>query len=224
VSRLIVTLGVVVGLALTTRAEAKGCREISAVVGLQRCGRFGTWSRDAAVPAVRLELGAARQTYLTAPFAFGGAQASTTALPTRDLGLAVRVLYGFADVLDVGAELRFGQSSVTGLSGPVAAAAVTNLGGHAIVGAHVALWRTSVGVELAGGGRWQTFASCTTRGCHPTTASDTTRELEVRGRADLFVTPQLSLGLLVGKSLLTPDEHVAMLTVGFHARALDGMP
>jgi hypothetical protein len=47
-------------------------------------------------------------------------------------------------------------------------------------------------------------------------------ELSARVRADLFVHPQLSLGVAYGASLVAPDDRVLAITAAFHGRVLDG--
>ena len=214
--------------AIPLRAHAKGCHEVSHVVGYEHCTWFGTWSRDAPVPPVWIEMSYYRHTFTGEPYTLDGAALSTSPgdLAATSDGMMFRFLAG--RVLYAG--LEGGGGWLTTIPHPYGAtqpAWGSLMSGHVVGGAHVVLWRLGLGVEVAAGGRLAMIANCDAKAdpkCIQVSDTQTSRELELRARADLFIAPLWSIGVVAGKSLLADDERELLITTGFHFRALDGAP
>lgn len=214
--------------AAAPHAEAKGCHERSYVVGLQRCSWFGTWSRDANVPRLWLDVGYYHHVFTSQPFTLGSSALTTTPadLTTVTGGPVFRILGGIGDWFYTGGELAPGFLQQTPQVPGPAPTVSDYLAMHAIAGVHASLFRIGASAELAGGFRYEDFEYCPLgdRKCTGgSEASQTRRELEARLRIDVFLTPSLSLGTMFGKSLIDRDDRIVMLYLGLHLRNLDGM-
>jgi hypothetical protein len=215
-------------LAWPVRAEAKGCHEVSGVVGYEKCTWFGTWSRDVDVPPLWLDFAFFHHRYVSEPFTLDqtAARAGTPeSLATLADGFSFRALYG--RLLYGGIELNTGWLVTTPQpTGMTKVGYAIDMEGHAVAGVHVALWRFGIGTELAAGGRAEDLVNCNAKNpaCHQVDVWQTRRELEARVHADLFVAPTWSFGVSFGKSLIDRDDTRFMVYTGLHFRALDGAP
>jgi hypothetical protein len=225
VVRALIAIALVLGAA---RAEAsKGCHEVSDVVGRQKCTFFGTWSRDAAVPALWLEVGFLERSFDAMPFNLD----KSTALLERDPKLAT-TMYGTTMRMLMGSILYGGLELDAAWDGalPEAQGAIQPksglyMGSGAVFGAHVALWRVGFGAEVLAGGRVAGFSPCTnSKDCSDSGELQARWLLDVRARVDLFAAPRFSIGAVIGHSLIDAHDTTLMITLGAHIRALDGMP
>jgi hypothetical protein len=221
-------LVILLALAIPLRAHAKGCHEVSGVVGYERCTYFGTWSRDTDVVPLWIDLTYFHHDFVSEPYTLDAAsqrQLAPGSLATTAQGPMFRILAG--RLLYAGVELGGGWiSHMPEALGGAPPAWGSILTGHVVGGVHVALWRFGAGVEAAAGGRMEVLASCDAHDprCMQTQDTQTRRELELRGHVDLFVTPQWSFGLMMGRSVIDRDDTQFMITMGMHYRALDGAP
>jgi hypothetical protein len=214
---------VIAVLAVSVRAHAKGCHEVSNVVGFERCTWFGTWSRDVDVAPFWMDLAFSMHSYTSEPYSLDAAASHGTTrddLATTAMGPMFRMLYGrlFYTGVDFGGGWISQMPTTLGTTQPTWG---STLEGHVIGGAHVALWRFGIGAEAAFGGRWQVLSSCDQRSdpsCMPAQSSQTSRELSLRAHVDLFLTPRWSIGALLG------TDHELMIYTGVHVRAVDGSP
>lgn len=212
---------------LAARAEAsKGCHEISDVVGRQHCSFFGTWSRDAGVPPLWLEVGFLARSFDAMPFTLDKTAllAQGPRLATTMYGTTMRVLMG--SIIYGGFELDAAwDGQLPEANGATQPASGLYLGSGAVIGAHVGLWRLGFGAELLAGGRVAGFSACDdSRTCSDTGEFQSRWLLDVRARVDVFAVPRFSIGAVIGHSLIDAHDTTLMLNVGFHIRALDGMP
>ena len=221
---LVLALAIIAGAA--PRAHAKGCHEVSAVVGYEHCSRFGAWSRDQPVIPLRFEFGVLHQVYSTRPFVLSGASAARVAtesgMPnTITDGVSSRYLagnrlfYGGLEI-DTGALMQQPQFPDVPPGG-VAWSLLT------IEGVHVSLWRLSVGAELATGLRVTTYSYCGDQKSCALSDTEATAEVEARVRVEMFPAEKWSVGFLFGHSLLDATDRSFMVYTGIHFRALDGM-
>ena len=209
-------------------AAAKGCHETSYVVGHEHCTRFGTWSRDQPGPALVIDIGFVRHRFESEPFSLG--TGALTAAPTRGQlatvsadPMANRILFGIGRLFYAGADFDMGWlSTVPRGSGAPATSGILGEA-HAIGGIHIAEWRVSVGAELAVGGRFTALTPTTAMGQTVESTFATSREIEGRATIDFWMTPHLSLGAGVGKSLIATDDTRFFLYFGGHLKAMDGM-
>jgi hypothetical protein len=215
-------------LARPVRAEAKGCHEVSHVVGYEKCTWFGTWSRDVDVPPIWLDFGFVHHRYTSEPYTLdqSAARAATPeSLDTLSDGFSFRALYG--RVLYGGVELNSGWLVTTPKPlGSTQVGYASDVEAHAIAGVHVALWRFGLGPELAAGGRAEDLANCNSKdpACHHVEVWQSRRALEARVHADVFIAPSWSFGISLGKSLIDRDDTRVVIYTGLHFRALDGAP
>ncbi|HUJ62030.1 MAG TPA: hypothetical protein VLX92_26170 [Kofleriaceae bacterium] len=225
-----VALAIAAALALcAARAEARGCHEISDWVGYHRCTVFGAdWSREADTPNLWIELGYFRHDFISAPFSLATTDASQSAPEHYDLhttggGIAWRTLGGIGRVFYTGLELEPGWiAHAPTVPGPTPTDD-EYLAASLIAGVHGELLRIGLSAELAAGGRYEDFDYCPEKGCKDVDADQTSWMLEARVRADLFVVPHFSIGVMYGKSLIDRDDHSVMFYIGLHGRAVDGM-
>jgi hypothetical protein len=222
---------IVIALAVATlapaRAHAKGCHEISHVVGYEKCTRFGMWSRDLDWFPFHLEVGWLHESFSTKPFVLSGVDARTTAMPSegepttvadgasvRWLG-GTRLLYGGLE-MDSAGLVR--QPEFTGL--PAGDGSV--FAGLGVIGVHTSLWRFAAGIELAAGGRVTAYDYCgSEKSCNQSEVQGA-GVVEGRVRVEWFPVQRWSLGVAYGKSLID-DERSLYVFTGIHLRALDGM-
>lgn len=226
--RVVKALIVVVLLAARVAEASKGCHEVSDVVGRQKCSFFGTWSREAAVPPLWLETGFLSRSFDAMPFSFD----KQTALLERDPNLAT-TMYGTTMRLLMGSIIYGGleldaawDGRLPQATGATPAVSGLYLGSGAVIGAHVALWRVGFGAELVAGGRVAGFSACagSDKNCPIDGEFQSRWLLDARARIDLFAVPRFSIGAVIGHSLIDAHDSTLMISVGFHIRALDGMP
>ncbi|HEY1550033.1 MAG TPA: hypothetical protein VGG28_19530 [Kofleriaceae bacterium] len=210
------------------RAHAKGCHEVSHVVGYEKCSRFGMWSRDQDILPFHLEVGWLHERFSTKPFVLSGADARTTT-GSSDGGEPATIADGVATRWLAGSRLVYGgieldagglaqQPQFAGL--PAGDGSI--MAGLGVFGIHASLWHLAGGVELAAGGRVVDYSYCgDAKSCNATEVQGG-GVLEARVRAELFVTQRWSLGFAYGKSLID-DERSFYVFTGLHLRALDGM-
>jgi hypothetical protein len=210
---------------------AKGCHEISDVLGYQHCSRYGLWSRDADTPRMWIDLGFFHRNFAADPTELGYAARSTTATTPIDPnstanGFDWRIVGALSRVVYVGGESQWGWIN----EGP-ALAADSGPGGpyfgfHALAGAHVEKYRFALAGELAAGVRLDELVYCLTptcKGAGQLTAGQARRELEARGRLDFFFSPEVSLGFGYGRSVIERGDSMWMINMSVHGRAMDGM-
>ncbi len=224
-------LAAAVALLAPRAAHAKGCHEISDVVGLERCTRFGMWSRDADVPRLWIELGYFHEHFQSEPLALDASSRASSPQPldlgTGAYGATVRALLGLGDAFYTGIELLPGaaidEPTASGLT-PMAGATFAM---HGIAGVHVERYRVALSGELASGFRVAQLAYCVPdTDCKGTSFygdTQTRLELQARVRADLYFHPNLSLSVGYGRSLVDRDDRIFMVGAAFHIRAMDGM-
>jgi len=220
-------LVVVLALAIPAHAHAKGCHEVSQVVGYEHCTWFGTWSRDTDVWPFWMDIAYYQHSYTSEPFALdASARGDGGSLATTAQGGMMRMLAG--RIIYVGVEVGGGALTTLPTTG---AGAQPHTGGemegHLIGGVHVSLWRLGLAAEVAFGGRAQMLATCDAKadpGCMPLQDLQARRELQLRAHVDLFLAPRWSLGVTLGKSVLDAGDQELLITTGIHVRALDGAP
>lgn len=212
-------LVVIAAIAVARPVHAHSCREISHVVGYERCDQFGAWSRDEDLLAFTVELGWVHHDYEARPFMLAGESTTGSLATTSDAGVwrtlvASPILYG-------GIELQLGglstQPELTGLP-----SAGTTGGLLGIVGIHGSIGRFAGAVELAAGGRFTFYCYDNARNC-PVGVTQDAAELEARARVDVFFGSTVAFGFAYGHSLVDRDDHSVFVLVGFHRRPSDGM-
>jgi hypothetical protein len=227
------TIAVMVALAmLAPRAEAKGCHEISDVVGYEKCSRFGTWSPDLSYPRASFDVGYLHRSFASQPFVLGGPGSPLVVTEPTDLDTGgsmpgwFRVRIHVDDLFYVGADFGAGWLSQVPVSGAPVTDSVIGTA-HALVGARFLDTRlVSLGVELAGGGRIVGLDSCDakTMACaSDTSVLQTHRELELRAVADIWLAPRFTLDIGYGRSVIDRGDSSLMISLGFHFRAMDGV-
>jgi|HubBroStandDraft_6_1064221.scaffolds.fasta_scaffold69518_4 hypothetical protein len=212
--------------ALAPRAHAKGCHEVSNVVGYEHCSRFGAWSREQAIFPFHMEVGWIHQDFTARPFTLSDEPVARSATDSNSYGttadgVAVRWLGGtrlFYGGFEMDTSGLTNQPQFVGL--PAAGASWSFLG---VFGAHVSLWRFAVGAEIAAGARVTLYSYCSGgKSCGLEDTQDT-GVLDARVRVEMFPAQRWSLGVMFGHSLLDRDAESLIVYTGFHMRALDGM-
>jgi hypothetical protein len=224
VKALVVVFAVAV---LAPRAHAKGCHEVSRVVGYEHCFRFGGWSRDENLFPFRLEIGWIHQSFTAQPFTLPTGSVARESTDTGSLGTITdgasvrwlgggRLVYGGLE-MDTSAFDR--EPQVSNL--PAGGASWSFLG---VFGLHVSLWRFSVGAEVAAGARETLFSYCGDQRSCAQEQVESAGQVEGRLRFEVFPVPNWSLGVMYGHSMIDADAQSLMVFTGLHFRALDGMP
>ncbi len=175
------------------------------------------------------ELAMQDHSFRALPFTLDGSPLAATSredLATRAFAPTVRFLFGRE--LYAGVELATGWIARTpqaiGITQPDGS---TYFGAGVVGGARVPIWHFAIGAELAAGGRAIDLEACEPvpgiRGCTGPNAWETRRQLEARLKLDLFTSPQISIGVMIGKSLVDAGDTTIMFGFGGHTRALDGI-
>jgi hypothetical protein len=95
---------------------------------------------------------------------------------------------------------------------------------HALLGAHVERFRLALSGELAFGGYVAGFNDCPNSACTSGKSVWQDRlDVEARARLEVFVHPNVALGVGYGQSVNTPENRTLMIYIGTHFRPLDGM-
>lgn len=211
-------------------AYAKGCHEVSDVVGLQHCSRFGRWSRDSDMPRLVLDIGYFSERYQSGPFMLGPTPRTTTQpldLATGVSGMSIRGLGGIGHVFYTGFEILPGSTFQNPQTLGVQPSYGMFIGLHGIAGVHVERYRVALAAELAYGLRSLELVHCVPgsdcKGDNLSSDSQTDSELQARVRADFYFHPNLAIGAAYGESLVDRGERVLMFSASIHIRAMDGM-
>jgi hypothetical protein len=225
-------IGLAIAILVATRpADAKGCHEVSDVVGLQHCSRYGLWSRDAEMPRLWVQVDYFHHRFMAAPFTLGTAALSTSPQPV-DLsnvaeGAAFRTLVGIGPFLYVGGEMLVGGiSQMPRIPGNQPNDSVY-MGMHSVVGAHVERYRFALSGELAAGFRAAGWIYCVPgtdcKGVNDLSEMQAPWELQGRLRVDAYIHPNWSIGVTYGLGLLDSNDRMVMVGTAIHARVMDGM-
>ncbi len=178
-------------------ARPKTCIDTTAIVGREKCSRFGDWSRDASSLGLTFDLGYEYRSFVATPLADHEISASSVSL---------RVVDRIDHLLYAGGDVAMG-----GIDG-VISTQTSYEQVHAILGARVVLFRLGLAIELAAGGRFASTAATT----------DSRFAVEARARAEWFVVPYVSVAVTYGHSLIDRDDHMVMVSLGVHTRVMDG--
>ncbi len=212
---------------LAPRAHAKGCHEVSTVVGYERCSRFGSWSREENLFPFHMEMGWIHQAFTARQFTLSDEPVARAAsdggsgFGTVADGVAVRWLGGtrlFYGGFELDTSGLTNQPQFPGL--PADGASWSFLG---VFGAHASLWRFAVGAELAAGARVTLYSYCGNEKECALEDTQGTGVLDARVRVEMFPAQRWSIGVMYGHSLLDHDAQSLIVYMGFHLRALDGM-
>jgi hypothetical protein len=174
-------LHVLLMIACAAHAHAKGCSEVSKVVGQQRCSRFGSgWDISQNPIPITIELGLVATQMPLKHLRLGGniydqnsqkpfLLPAGTVPDTWAAALDVRVLvFPTKRILYVGVEWEFGGMEFAAPSGPVVQALAVSTGAPttmyptelrtasfgSVVGVRVPLWRFDFSAEMFGGMRY----------------------------------------------------------------------
>lgn len=211
-----------------TSTDPRACATDTDVVGRRRCPVYGLWGAALEAPYMFVAVGfnmrhlpraqvgrtpgAAARAVTTGvsdtpeAAATGGSDSSLSY--TERFGVAVsRALY-------FGLEAEIGPTT-TNESPP--GGRTFGAGGLAFAGLQGGTRLLKLGGEIAGGGRLVETALADER---------LTGEgvLEARARADLWLTPWVTIGGLVGTSLIAEGDWVAGISIGLHTYSYGGQP
>jgi hypothetical protein len=227
----------------STPAEP-ACVDASDVHGYRSCTDYGRWSLSSKLPAISFELQSwtamvdlsdvdvsgsiqhdlgTAYSYRVVAEDVGGREALANGAKARILGHDRRGLYagvetGFA-ALPRRAQSTMSIDPTTNLN---ARASMVYMGGI-VAGYEQHLGRVTLGGEVMGGGRGVAITAESHRGaCDTTETSHVMRGIiEARVRADLWVTPWITVGAYAGRDVFSAQTS-AGLGVGGHLRAFDG--
>jgi hypothetical protein len=121
-------------------------------------------------------------------------------------------IYGSSGTLDGQPYIPPGNGNLDESSGSLIAA-------QALVGAHALFGIVSGGFEVAPTGRW---TSASSNAQYQTTTTGVTT-IEFHARADVWATPNVSAGLMVGMDIASVRDFEAGLQVAFHFAPYDAM-
>ncbi len=229
----------------TTYVAVPACYDTSDVVGYRRCSSYGSrWAIPEHLPALALELTTwtTRVDFAdvdvggTASHSFGadynyrvvGGDLGGSALAN---GLKLR-LVGHHRGLYAGVEAGGAHVDVPARTTPMATAdgmteltssADTVVMGGAVLGIDRGYGRVSLGGELFAGGRGLGVKATSRRGACETSATHIAGHAIVEGRvrADVWLTPWITVGAYAGKDVID-GQASAGLSLGGHLRAFDG--
>jgi len=223
------------------------CRDTTDVVGYRECTRFGTWGSNLKIPALIVQLGTAvRSAPSLAPSDTGSFQhedesfAYRTIAPPdaeieRQLVMTLRMGVGIGRSIYTAIDLEAGPI----VSGPTATAisssgtygtpTVTQSRGFAfnaaaVVGVAHRIGNGRLGVEAAGGVRAASYTiESTYFHCETSTmVSGAAPLLEARTSYELWLSPFVSAGAMLGASVIDRGAWMGGINIGFHSRAFGG--
>jgi hypothetical protein len=229
---------VVVALVAPRLADAKGCHDVSRVVGYSRCSGFGWWSLTS---ALSWELGVASLRFDPKPIDTSVTTATGTYhlvaaddRPITAFGGRFRSLIGFPHQLylvgqfDI-APMTSGPQLVVDYAarGGPATSMLSTTGGFVsqdtvAFGVRTALGPITVGGELGPGMRIATWSA--------RQLPDEVRApaqlwllLEARAKADVWLSPDFSLGFAASTDVLRTGDYAFAITLALHAVPYDGL-
>jgi hypothetical protein len=218
-------------------AHARHCHDTSPVVGLSRCRRFGAWSFNSSLAlevgpvAMRLDPGSiATDAYGTLADGTLATYHVVGAGPVTAAGVRIRDYLSWGRNFHIGAE-----ADIVGIvDGPVlvvadTAARTTTTPAHAggsigvaklVVGQHATAGGLTLGGELAPGLRIAEYSLPEL----PRSVKGPGQAwfvLEAHARAELWLTPQISLAGEVGTNLLNARDITLGVAIGIHLLPYD---
>jgi hypothetical protein len=226
-----------------------GCESDSDVVGLRRCRRFAAWAKSLESPQIIVEGGALFRRF---PSLLGSQLGSVThglesftyrmvqPAGARRFDTAVlsslRAGVGLSRAVYAGLEVDLGRVRQSGTVSAEAASAgvfgspdlqpghgllVDSLG---VVGVRAATGFGALGVELAGGLRAVSYSFHSSyHDClQATSISALAAVVEARARGELWLTPWLAAGAMLGTSVLERNAWMGGVYLGVHSRAFGG--
>lgn len=223
--------------AFAAPARASHCHETTPVVGLEQCRRFGWWSH---IGTFGLEVGAVMLHFdpgVVATDAYGTKPDGTLATyhvvgagPVTAAGVRIRMMLSWGRHLHIGGEADLADI----VDGPALAVADTaarstmtlsDAGGSLgaaklVVGEHVAIGPVTFAGELAPGLRIATY----TLDMLPPAVTGPAQAwgvIEAHARAELWLTPQISLASEAGCDVLRPHDVSVSVAIGLHMLPYD---
>jgi len=235
----------------TKEAQARGCREVSDVVGEQKCTQYGAaWSVERALPFLYRfgfrygEFSTADATFRESfkkkhrPAGYEGYRFNGDALGVPKLtayGMDGGFLFNITGQLYMGLEGGLGFGTVDSRTFTTGAHTLTNdtgvdvlmFHGGAPIGYRVPLGRASLRGEMflgAVGVDVSHNVNAPTIAGAPTSASSTALRwlVEPRIAADIWFTQHISFGVYGGVNLVDTNARSMGLILTFHNRAFDG--
>lgn len=214
--------------------HSHGCAEVSDVVGYKQCSRFGAWSLN--VPALSIDLGVAAHrfvgervadsgTFTEGETSFGyrfagepGDRITTAVAPQLRIGLRLAGPLYVANEVEIGG-VASGPGVRAEIDGaPAASVSTTYAAARGVVGLSVQAEPLMFSAEIAAGMRVLAYKIKD----EPATSAQGRAELQARARIDVWLTPRMTIGATVGKSLLDRGDTFIGFSVGGHLRAFGG--
>lgn len=228
------------------RSSTPACVESSDVHGYRTCTPFGKWGRSARWPSLFVSAGTAMRrfasplqtteaavTHGAESFRYRVTRPERAALDTAvvaQVRAGVGLRHGFYGAIELeaggladgGNEAEMMSSGILGMP-EIRAAGVAVLGGGIVLGARFRTGVLDAGLEGVAGVRTLVYQYESHYLACETTSSitATTPVFEARGRAALWVTPFISLGVTAGRSLVD-DAWITGLHLGASTRAFGG--
>lgn len=225
-----------------------GCVETSDVLGRRQCSGFADWAMPRLSPPVAIEVGTTVRTLALSQMRFSGTvdhgdmgsyrvsmsgrpqdRADAAAITSDLRALSGRRLYFGAELAIGGISADESALDMSVSTGGTDATADPRfrlyLATGAVAGLRANVSRFTLAAEAFGGMR-MIDAEVTSRygTCETTaTARNYAATVELRARADLWLTPWLTLGLFTGQDALHPTTRALGLTLGGHIRAFDAL-
>jgi hypothetical protein len=207
------------------------CTEDSSVVGYRKCSTFGAWSSKP--PALSFDLGVVGHRFIgerldtagtllvdargVGARAVGQPEDLVTTAVAPQLRIALRIGSAFyvANELEYGG-VTSGPGARTEIDGTQARPVSTTYAAvRGVAGVSLRSDPVAVSAELAGGGR---FLSSKIRD-EPGRSLHSRGELQARARLDLWLSPRMTIGAMVGRSLVEHGDTIVAMSIGGHLRA-----
>ena len=239
-------IAVVLAVSSTASAGHSHCSEVSEIVGRRQCSRFGDKWASTDKPALWLEAGFVVRNFNATPIdklstvKIGGATheyrvvgdpstRNTTALTLSLRGTDRLGFFYFGGELDIGGILAGSEARVvhdpdtTSKMATFERRSTEYFAARAVAGLRLDLWRMSFATEIAPGVGGISYIGKAQVG---ETSKDANvvqwaALLEARSRIDVWVSPRLSLGIALGRSLRADDGYSVGIFVSGHQRPYD---
>lgn len=225
-----------------------GCSDDSDVVGFRRCTRFAAWAKSLEYPQIIIEGGALVRRFPTLlgsqigsvthgaeSFTYRVVQPANIRRFDTALLSSLRASIGLSRAVYAGLEVDLGGVTQPGASAEMASTGVFGSPdlrpGHGllvdslgIAGVRAGTGFGALGLELAGGLRAVSYSFHSSyHDCRQATSVGALAAVaEARARGELWLTPWLTAGAMLGTSVLERNAWMGGVYLGVHSRAFGG--
>jgi len=197
-----------------TWRDSELCSTRDGVVGRRHCPRYGAWGAPLEAPYMVITFGVNIRHLPPDPETATSRSTVSTAAESAgndpSYSFMEQIAISLTRFMHLGLEIEISPTGDETPPGRRTYAA----GSQLVFGLHGSTRLLKLGIELAGGGRIVDT--------HRANGGQEEVVLEARARGDLWLTPWLTVGGAIGKSLIDPNDWVMGMYVGAHSYSFGG--